>query len=151
MSRDPVFYFVFQGKTAFMPLKYLYPECFVHIKDSPQLYPMKCFSTDSCPPGANCGEILVKRVNYLFTEVFPSAEVLVSYYKYHDKPDSIRGAVFNKDLEPPTLSTLNPTAFRKFQREGVTYQWYPPDEYLFMGGSGGLITVDNILPKGGKV
>lgn len=151
-TRDPIFYFIFQDKTAFFHLKYVYPECFIHIKESPQLYPLKCFMEDACPPGANCGEILVRRIHYLFENVVPSAEMIITYFKYHDRPNSIRGAVFHRDLEPPTVSVLNPYAFRKFQREGTTYQWMPRDEYLFMGGSKGLVTVDSLVkPREKKI
>lgn len=150
MSKDPIYYFVVQGKSAFVPLKYVYPECFFHIRNSPQLYPMKCFATDSCPPGANCGEILVRRIAYLFEKVVPGAEILIAYYKYKDRPQSLRGAVFNRDLEPPTLSILNPYAFKKFQKEGTTYSWFPTDEYLFMGGSKGLVAIEGLVGPDGK-
>ena len=151
-TRKPVFYFSFQEKSVFVPLKFIYPECFFHIKDHPQLYPMKCFMEDACPPTANCGEVLVRRVHYFFENVVPDAEILVAYFKYRDRPKSLRGAVFNRNLDPPTLSILNPFAFRKFQKEGTTYQWYPTDEYLFMGGSKGLISVENLVkPSEGKV
>jgi hypothetical protein len=144
-NRQPIVYFVTNEKTVFVPLKFVYPECFFHIKDKPSLYPIKCFLTDACPVGANCGEILVKRVHYLFNEVLPDAQLLIAYFKYRDRPNSIRGAVFNRDLDTPNVSILNPFAFRKFQREGTTYQWYPTDEYLFMGGSKGLIVLPTII------
>jgi len=147
MNRDPIFYFTFHKKTAFFPLKYIYPECFFHIKDSPQLIPIACFLSDSCPAGVNCGEILVKRVHYLFDNVVPESEMLLAYYKYKDRPKSIRCAVFTKDLDPPKLYTVNPFAFKKFQREGTTYSWVPPDEYTYMGGSKGLISIDNLVRK----
>lgn len=137
----PIAYFVFQEKTVFIPLRFVYPECFVHLKDYPKIYPMQCFMEDACPPGANCGEVLVKRVHYFFENVVPDAEVLIAYFKYHDRPNSIRGAVFRRNLEPPTVSILNPYAFRKFQREGTAYQWVPHNEYLFMGGSKELLVV----------
>ena len=142
--REPIYYFVFQEKTAFIPLKYIYPECFLNIKDSPDLYPMKCFMTDSCPPGANCGETLVRRIHYLFENVVPTAEVIISYFKYRDRPGSIRGAIFHRDLDAPTVSVLNKAAFTKFQREGTTYEWYPRDDYLFMGGSKGLLSLSGL-------
>lgn len=144
-ERQPIYYFVFQEKSVFVPFKFVYPECFVHIKDHPQLYPMKCFMEDACPANTNCGDTLVKRVHYFFEKVVPKAEIMISYFKYHDRPNSIRGAVFNRNLDPPTISVLNPYAFRKFQREGTTYKWFPTDEYLFMGGSEGLIPVENKL------
>lgn len=129
----------------FIPLRFVFPECWYHIKDQPQLYPLKCFASDSCPVGANCGEVLVKRVNYLFEEVVPKVELIVAYYKYRDKPNSIRGAFFNKNLDPPKLSVLNPFALRKFLKGSITFQWFPKDEYLFMGGSKGIIPIEGVV------
>lgn len=139
-----VAYFIFQEKTVFMPFKFLYPECFFHIKDHPKLYPMQCFLTDSCP-GSNCGEILAKRVHYLFENIFPQAELLVSYFKYRDKPNSIRAAVFTEDFATPRLITVNPWAFKKFQKAGVPYKWFPTDEYSFMCGSAGIIPIEGLI------
>jgi hypothetical protein len=143
--RDPIAYAVFQDKTMFIPLRQVYPECWYHIKDHPQMYPLKCFTTDSCPVGSNCGEVLVKRIHYLFEEIVPKVEIIIAYYKYYDKPTSIRGAIFNKNLDPPKLSILNPYAFRKFLKESIVFQWYPSDAYLFMGGSKGILPVEVLL------
>lgn len=143
-TRDPISYFTFQDKTSFIPYRYIYPECFFHIEDKPDLFPGKCFITDSCPVGANCGDVLVRRVNYLFNEVMPTSEVLIAYFKYRDRPKSIRGLIFNRNLDPPHLSVLNPYAFKKFQRESTMYNWFPSDEYLFMGGSEGIISIESI-------
>lgn len=138
---EPISYFIFQDKTMFIPLRFVYPECFFHIKDYPQLFPMKCFIEDACPAKANCADVLVNRVHYLFEKVAPNVDVIIAYFKYHDRPNSIRGAVFRRSLDPPTVSVLNPYAFRKFQREGTTYQWIPTNEYSFMGGSKGLVQI----------
>ena len=109
------------------------------------MFPLKCFVTDSCPVGANCGEVLVTRVNYIFEGVVPKVEVLIAYYKYHDRPKSIRGAIFNKNLDPPNLTILNPFALNKFLKESILYNWFPKDEYLYMGGSKGIIPIEGIL------
>lgn len=143
--RQPITYVLFQEKTVLIPLRYVHPECFLNIKDSPKLFPMQCFVEDACPPGTNCGEKLVKRVNYLFNEVVPDAEMLVSYFKWHDRPNSTRAAIFYRDLEPPKVGIINGYALRKFLREGTSYQWFPTDEYSFMGGSPGLIPVDSLI------
>ncbi len=145
MNKEPISYFIFQDKTLFIPFRYIYPECFFHIKDYSNLFPMKCFLEDACPQGANCGEVLVRRIHYLFDVISPDVELIIAYFKYRDKPKSIRGAIFNRDLSTPNVSILNPNAFRKFMREGITYQWVPTDEYLFMGGSKGLIKLNNTL------
>lgn len=142
---DPIFYFTFQEKTTFIPLKFVYPECMVLIEDHPQMYPLRCMVEDGCPVVANCAEIIARKVHYLFEEVAKSSEVIIAYYKYRDRPNSIRGAVFNRDMSPPTVSVLNPYAFRKFKREGITYQWFPPSEYLMMGSSTDLISAENLI------
>lgn len=138
-------YFTFQEKTTFIPLKYLYPECMVLIENHPQMHPLKCFLEDGCPANANCGDIIVRRVNYLFQEIMPKSEMLIAYFKYRDRPNSIRGAVFNRNLDPPTIDILNPFAFRKFMKEGTLYQWLPSTEYLLLGGGDGIIPVEGLI------
>lgn len=145
LTTKPITYFVFQKKTVFIPLRYVYPECWLHIKDSPSLYPMKCFTEDACPPGVSCGEVLVKRVHYFFQEVVPYADLLIAYFTYPDRPKSIRASVFRPSLDIPTVSIVNPFAFRKFKKEATMFQWVPTQEYLFMGGSKGLISVDSLI------
>lgn len=99
------------------------------------MYPLKCMQDDSCPKNKNCAESLAKRVHHFFQHVEPDAELMVAYFKYHDKPNSIRAGVFNKDLEEPKLMTVNPYAFRKFQKEGITKQWSPSAEFCGIGGT----------------
>ena len=124
-----------------MPLRSVYPECLVHIEPHPQLYPLQCFRT-SCPANKNCAEIIARRVNYLFTMVMPQAEMLILYYKYRDRPKSIRAGVFMRDLQEPRQMIVNPYAFKKFQKGGITYEWFPKDEFLFMGSEKDLVHVD---------
>lgn len=144
-TRDPFSFVVFKEKTMFMPLRYIYGECWGLIEHHPQMFPLKCFVTDGCPVTANCGEIIVNRVNYLFEEVVPKVEIIVAYYKYRDRPKSIRGAIFNKNLDPPSISILNPYAFRKFIREGTAFQWFPTSEFLFMSGNKDIIPVEKLV------
>lgn len=143
-QRDPITYSVFKEKTMFIPLRYVYPECLLLIEDHPQMFPLKCFQEDGCPVVANCGEIIVHKINYLFQEVVPKVEMIVAYYKYRDRPNSIRGAVFNRNLDPPNIRLLNPYAFRKFIREGTAFNWYPPTEYSFMAGSTDILVVPEV-------
>jgi len=145
MTKEPISYFTFQEKTTFVPLRYVYPECMVLIEDHPQMFPLKCFVEDGCPANANCGDIIARRIHYLFEEVMTASDMIICYYRYRDRPKSIRGAIFNRNLDPPTIHILNPYAFRKFQREGITYQWFPSDDYLFMEGSKGIIPVERLI------
>jgi hypothetical protein len=144
-TRHPISYLTFHERTAFIPLRFVYPECMVLIEDQPQMFPLKCFQTDGCPVNANCGEIIVRRIHYLFEQVVPQSEVIICYFKYHDRPKSLRGAVFNKDLQPPEVSILNPFAFRKFLKGGIAYQWFPTDEFLYMGSEKQIIPVERLI------
>ena len=105
------------------------------------MYPLRCFVEDGCPVMANCSEIIVNKVNYLFQEVAPKVEIIVAYYKYRDRPNSIRGSIFNRNLDPPSIKVLNPYAFKKFLREGTTFNWFPSDAYTFMSGTKDILTI----------
>ena len=144
MTRSPIYFFIFQQHSVFIPLKYVYPECFVLIEPHPQISPLQCFNT-SCSANRNCAEILAKRVNYLFNNVMPTGKMMYLYFKYKDRPNSIRAGIFTKELSEPTTKILNPYAFKKFQREGISYEWMPTDDFLFISGSGGILPVGNLL------
>ena len=144
MERKPLHYFVVQGHTLFIPLRDLYAECMVLIDDQPQAFPLQCFQRN-CLKMKGCPEILAKRVNYLFTQVCPGAEMILAYFKYRDRPNSIRAGVFTKDLDTPKVTVINPWGFRKYQKEGIAFQWYPTDDYLFMGTSRELISAASLL------
>lgn len=142
-----VAFFTFHDKTVFVPLKYIYPECFVLIEPYEQVSPLQCIYDDQCPANRGCMEILAKRINYFFTHVTPKAELLITYFKYRDRPNSIRAGVFDRELNEPRVMTLNQSAFRKFQREGLSFTWIPTNEFLFMGASNTLIPVENLIVK----
>lgn len=144
--KQPIPFFSFQKHSIFMPFRFIYPECLVLIEPHQQLSPLHCLK-GPCHVDKGCMEILARRVNYLFTHVCPDGQQIIAYFKYRDRPDSIRAGVFTRDLSEPRLMTLNKSAFLKFQKEGVTYQWIPSDEYLFIGRSENLIPVQNLLHK----
>jgi hypothetical protein len=145
MSLHPLTYFVVNQKTIFIPFRFVYPECEKLIAPHPEMYPVKCLRENGCPANMQCMDYLVKRVNYIFEKVCPSAEMMIAYYKYRDLPNSIRGAIFHKDLREPKLMTLNPFGFRKFQRESPTFQWTPTDEYKNLGAHRGIIPVEQLI------
>ena len=126
---DEVHYFTVQDKSAFIPLRYVYPECYKLIEPHPQMHPMKCLQSEGCPANVGCMEILVQRVKYLFTEVMPSVEMLVAYFKYDDRPKSIRGVVFHSDLRAPRLLLLNPFGMKRLQLEGTVCVWTATEAY----------------------
>ena len=145
--KQPVVFFVFQKHSIFMPLRYIYPECMTLIEPFPQLSPLHCLKTDICPANQSCMDILVKRVDYIFTNVVPNGSQIIAYFKYRDRPNSLRAGIFNRDLEEPKLMTLNQSAFKKFQKEGTAFTWIPTDEFLLIAPNTKLLTVESLLSK----
>lgn len=143
---DFVPFFSFQKHSVFVPLKYVYPECFILINEHEKLSPLQCLQT-ACPANANCATKLAKRVDFLFQHVVPEAQMIYAYFKYRDKPNSIRAGVFDREMNEPKIMTLNQSAFRKFMKEGVQSTWVPPTEYWLVGGSDKLISVEHLLVK----
>jgi len=126
------YYFTYRG-TAFVPLRDLYPECLVLIGTEPQLYPLRCMAS-SCPRNANCATKLAHRVNYFFDKLATEETILFAYFKHPDRPKSVRAGVFYRDLREPKVILCNYFAFKKFSKEGIVFQWDPPDEYYKLGG-----------------
>jgi len=145
--KQPLSFFVFQKHSIFIPLRYVYGECLTLIDKHDQLSPLHCLKNDVCPANIGCMDVLAKRVNYLFTHVVPEGKLLVAYFKYRDKPESIRAGVFDRELSEPRVMTLNQSAFKKFQREGMSFTWMPTDDYWLMPRTLGLIPVENLLVK----
>lgn len=142
--RKPIHYFVAQGHSMFIPLRDLYPECLVLIEPHAQAFPLQCLQRP-CNAMKGCPEILAKRVHYLFTNVCPEAQQIFAYIKYRDRPNSIRAGLFDRNLADPRVIILNPYGFRKYRNEGLTYEWVPTDDYLFMGTSSGLLPASNLI------
>jgi len=141
----PLSYFVVNKRTIFIPFRYVYPECEKLIAPHPEMYPVKCLQEDGCPANMNCMDFLVPRVNYIFNEVCETAEMMIAYYKYRDRPNSIRGAVFHKDLRDPYVMILNPWGFSKLQRDAAVFAWVPTAEYKNLGAHRGIIPVENLI------
>ena len=139
-------YFVFADKTAFVPLRFVYPECEKLIDPHPAMYPLRCLAEDGCPANMQCMDYLVKRVQYLFDNVFDSkVEMLITYYKYRDRPASLRGAVFSRDLSEPRVLLMNQFGFRKLMKNSSTYVWTPSGSYTNMGAHRNIIPVENLI------
>ncbi len=145
MSSAPLSYFVVNDKTLFIPLRYIYPECEKLIAPHPKMYPVKCLTEDGCPANMSCMDYLAPRVNYVFDKVHPSAEMMIAYFRYPDRPQSIRGAIFYKDLQEPTVMILNPFGFRKLQKDATVYAWTPTEEYKNLGAHRGIIPVKSLI------
>ncbi len=129
-----------------MHLRDVYGECFFLIEPHEQLTPLQCFETE-CQANKNCGEVIARRVNFLFERVLnEDVKLLIAYFKYRDRPNSIRGAIFTRDMDDPSVKILNVSGFYKCRDEGKVYQWVPSDEFLLMGSnSKGIIPVDNLI------
>lgn len=146
--RELVHYFVVQKHSVFMPLRYCYPECLVLIEPHEAVEPLQCFK-EECPANQNCGELIAKKVYYLFEEVLDDTTVqLILYFKkrnqrYYSKTqgwvDSLGACVFYKDMREPELITMNRSAFYKLRDQGIKMSWLPSDEFLFIKSSNDLI------------
>lgn len=143
--REQVVFFTFQKHSVFMPLRYIYPECMKLIESHAQLSPLFCLNHNNCPANKGCMDILAKRLNYLFTQVVPDAKQIIAYFKYRDRPNSIRAGVFTREMTEPSVQTLNQSAFKKFQREGLTFSWFPTDDFLLMAPIPRLLPVESLI------
>lgn len=148
-------YFIFQGHSAFMPLRYCYPECAVLIEPHPKVEPLQCYQT-SCPANKNCADIMAHRVHYLFEEVLPEdVELLFLYFKFRNKGfwsmgkwvESLGAGVFHKNMREPDWMSLNRWGFNKVRDEGLKLTWLPTDEFLFMGGSKDILIPESRLVR----
>lgn len=147
IMEDKITFFVVNNKSIFMPFKYIYPECEKLIEPYDSMYPAKCLAENAgvCPANQNCMEFLVKRVNYIFTEVWPQGEILLGYYKYKDRPNSIRGVLFNKDLSEPRILIMNPSGFQKCKDMSTVFEWGITDEYRDIGTHRNIIPVQSLF------
>lgn len=116
--------------TLFMKLEYIFPECFVLIKQSPQVFPLRCLS-DSCPKNNNCMDTLARRVNYIFDN-FLDIDLLFLYFSYQNKPGSYKAGLFTRSFDAPRILTLNRSMWSKLKNIGVVYQWQRPN-WLSLG------------------
>lgn len=140
---EPAYYVIFHNKTAFIPFKYVYPECYVLRKDQPQVDPLHCLESD-CPVDRGCMGILVKRLQYLYDNVLSEdVEMIIAYYKLPS--GRIRAGVFHKDFREPNVITCNKSALAKFSKEGKTYMWVPRDEYYLLTADQHLIKPEDLL------
>lgn len=143
-------YFTVYNHTIFVPWKAIYPECLVLIDPFPQASPLMCMKTD-CPANRGCVDVIAKRVNYWFQHIEPQATQMIAYFKYRDRPNSIRAGVFDRKLNEPRVITLNKSGFEKFKREdSVIKQWVPNEIYNNINGVHQLpqiIPVSSLIKK----
>lgn len=117
-----------QHKTIFTKFNEVYKDCEILINGSPQLHPLFCLKAN-CPKNANCMNKLAHRIKYIFDN-FKLADLLVLYFKYPDRPNSIRAGIFWRDMREPRLITMNQSAWEKLKSMGIVYEFNIPD-HLF--------------------
>lgn len=103
----------------------VYPECKKLIRGQNKLYPLICLR-DTCHMNNACMETLAMRINLIF-DAFPSAEVLLLYFKYQDTK-SLRSGVFWRDMREPRLITINPFSWQTCKDRGDVFEWNLPAE-----------------------
>ena len=74
-------------------------------------------------------ERLAKRVKFVFDK-FPASQLLILYFKYHDRPNSLRGGVFWRDMKEPRVITMNPYSWEKIKKIGEVFELELPLELL---------------------
>lgn len=139
---QPIFYFTYHNKSAFIPLRSIYPECFILREPHPQVNGLQCLR-DDCPANRRCMETLAHRVHYMYDKVFPQAEILFTYFK--DNTGSIKAGVFDKDFTEARVITCNRSAFDKFQKGGQVFEWTPPDDFFLIRGNTDLIAPETLI------
>lgn len=144
--RDPVTYVLFSRKTILIPFRYVYPECLQLIERYDRVYPLLCLKSDQCPANKNCMSTLAHRVNYLFTELEPQAELVVAYFKYRDT-NVVRAGVFDRELAEPKLMRIHPDGLKSLLPKGVTKQWFPSDTYWRSSTGPAIIPAESLIKK----
>jgi hypothetical protein len=74
---------------------------------------------------------LAKRVKYIFDQ-FPTADLLLLYFSYRDRPGSQRAGIFWRDFREPRYITMNRAAWERMKAMGTVYEWQLPNS-LFLG------------------
>lgn len=127
-----------------MPLRFIYPECFVLIDKHENVHPMQCFNT-VCPANKMCAETIAHRVHYLYDNVLPKeVTLLIAYFKYRDRPNSVRGTLFWRSMAEPKTIILNRSGLKKCQDEGTLYTWNQTTEFTFIGASNKIIPAETL-------
>ena len=126
------------GKSLFVKLLDVLPECGFLISDEPQLHPLICL-VGRCHRGQGCMEKLAVRTKCLFDQ-FTEAQLLVLYFRYRDRPKYQRAGIFWRDMREPYYITMNPYSWEKLKSLGCVYEWEFPKE-LFLSASDNLVQI----------
>lgn len=129
----PVYFVSLNKKTIFFKLQDVFPECFVHREQSPNVEPMLCLQGD-CPVNHNCMETLAKRVYVLFQEILPAGQLIILYYRKRNF-DGIGGSLFWRDMREPRNITINPWGWESAKNRSLIYKFEPGPHFYLTGSA----------------
>jgi hypothetical protein len=115
------------GKTLFLPLDALYPECRVFTRPCPQIRPLACVEDNGCHLGlgVRCMESLARRLGRLF-DAERALEVVLLHWQLPGGEH--RGVAFDRAFSAPRVAPLRASVLRHYLTLGVGYVL--PDEIL---------------------
>lgn len=136
MVQQSIQYFlVLSSKTAFFKLDNIFPECALYRDQSPRIEPLICLAEDmACTVGHACMDTAVRRLKMLFSEIVPTAELILLYYRKRCVP-GIGAGVFWKDFREPRIITVNPKSWERVKFRGVAFQFSPSESFFLSGQS----------------
>lgn len=128
------------GRVLAMPLRQLFPECDLLIKDSPQLHPLICLR-GTCHRNKACMVTLANRVRAVF-DAFPRSTTLLLYFRYRHRDEeaddpSIGAGLFRRTFDVPRLIghrqgyVLSRNGWKVLRTRSRVFRWDPPAE-LFL-------------------
>ncbi len=108
------------GRTLFLPLDALYPECAALRQGHPRIRTLACLEDAGCHLGMNarCMETLAHRLGRLF-DALPALEVVVAHWQLEE--GELRGARFDRALSAPRVVRLRPAYLRHYLARGERF------------------------------
>ncbi len=105
------------GRTLFLPLAALYPECQILTRQHPAIRPLACIEDGGCHLGVNarCTEALARRTGRLFDHL-PGLEYILVHWPLEDAGH--RGIAFDRSLSAPRVQKLRAGALLRYLAEG---------------------------------
>lgn len=104
------------GRTLFLAIDALYPECSVFTREHPNLRPLTCIENGGCHLGlsARCMETLARRLGRLFDE----HERLDRVVLYWRTGGETLGAAFDRRFSPPRVRRIRTAVLGHYLRTG---------------------------------
>jgi len=129
----PIYFVSLNSKTIFFKLQDIFPECYFHREQSPNVEPMLCLQ-GSCPTNHNCMETLAKRIFILFQEVLPAAKLIILYYR-NKNINRIGGSLFWRDMREPSNISINPWGWESAKNRSIIYKFEPGPQFFITGSA----------------